>query len=105
MSSMGSPTRSSHQAKMASTTAAAAKAVTVVALAQPLSGASMSPYTSETIPITERTAPTGSSGASFGSLDLGTRNRPAMSATAMIGTLMKKIAPYQKVPSSQPLVG
>src|SRR5271169_3934960 len=57
------------------------------------------------MPTTENTAPTGSSGACWGSRELGTRNRPATRATVMMGTLMKKIDPYQKWPSSQPLIG
>ena len=72
-------------------------------LAHPLSGAWMSPYTSDEIPTIERTAPTGSSWPCSGSRDLGTRNQPATSASAMIGTFTRNTDPYQKWPSSHPL--
>ena len=50
-------------------------------LVQPSLGASMRPYTSATMPMIDSTAPIGSSAASSGSRDFGTRNSPATSAT------------------------
>ena len=74
------------------------------ALAQPLSGASMSPYTSDEMPTIESTAPTGSSARLFGVRRLRHEEaRRGTSATRMIGTLTRNTEPNQKCPSSQPL--
>ena len=56
----------------------------------------MSPYTSDTIPTIDSSAPIGSSAASSGSRDVGTRNQPAISATTMIGTFTRNTEPNQK---------
>ena len=77
---------------------AIANATSVAVLVQPSLGASMSPYTSATIPTMDSTAPIGSSAASSGSRDFGTRNTPATSATAMIGTFTRNTDPNQKWP-------
>ena len=60
----------------ARTTTAKPSAASVSTLPHPFSGASISPYTSATIPTMERSAPIGSRLASSGSRDLGTRNFP-----------------------------
>ena len=51
----------------------------------------------------DSTAPSGSSLPCSGSRDFGTRNHPATSASAMIGTFTRNTDPYQKCPSSKPL--
>ena len=61
MSSIGSSTRSSHATNRLSATTATANATSVEALPQPSCGASIKPYTSETIPTIESNAPIGSS--------------------------------------------
>src|ERR1700704_4365639 len=103
MSSMGSATRSSHATNSNSTTRANANAPSVAVLDQPELGASIRPYTSATIPTIDNNAPTGSSAASSGSRDFGTRNAPATSATRMIGTFTRNTEPNQKWPSRYPL--
>ena len=55
-------------------------------------------------PAIDKSAPSGSSGARRFSLADGTRNAPAISATATTKTLVRKIAPHQKCSSSNPLV-
>ena len=55
------------------------------------------------MPTVDSTAPMGSSGARFGSRDLGTRNRPLTNASNTIGTLTRNTAPYQKCPRRNPL--
>ena len=52
----------------------------------------------------ESSAPTGSSGVSCESFDLGINTCPAISATAMIGTLMRNTDPHQKCSSRSPEV-
>src|SRR5947199_10655498 len=88
--------------KEVSTTAARPKAVRINGSVQPCEGASMIPKTSETSPTIDRTAPTGSSTGAEGSLELGTINRPAMSAKITTGTLTRNTEPHQKWVSSQP---
>ena len=104
MSSIGSDVWRSHSTKTVSTTAATANAPSVIGAVHPLSGASMSPYTSDEMPTIDRSAPTGSSAASCGSRDLGTRNQPPMNATVMIGRLMRNTEPNQKWVSRKPLM-
>src|SRR5436305_13708210 len=103
MSSIGSRECSSQATKSASTTPAIANETSVVGLPQPFPGASMSPYTSATMPMIDGTAPIGSRLAGSGSRDFGTKNLPATSAIRITGTLIKNTEPNQKWPSSQPL--
>ncbi len=98
MSSMGLSTRSSHQQNTARTIAPMAKAVSVVLLPQPCCGAWMRPYTIEEMPMIESSAPRGSRLACSGSRERGTRMAPATRAMPMMGTLTRKIEPYQKWP-------
>ncbi len=92
---MGSSHRSSHQTNTASTATPTTNAESVLADAQPTWGAWISPYTTDTMPTTESAAPKGSSRPCSGSWDLGTRKRPATSATIRIGTLTRNTEPYQ----------
>ena len=82
---------------------AKAKVTSVWADPQPLSGASMIPYTRAASPAMDSTAPRGSSGAWIFSRDLGIRKNPATSATTTTNTLMRKIDPHQKWSSRAPL--
>src|SRR6476659_8695956 len=103
MSSIGVSVWSSQATNARSTTAATPNATSVVPEPHPWEGASMRPYTSETIPMIERTAPIGSTSASSGSRDFGSRNHPAPSATAMIGTFTRNTDPYQNRDSNTPV--
>src|SRR5947207_15121408 len=88
--------------KEVNTTAAIPKAVRINGSDQPCEGASMIPKTSEVSPTIDRTAPTGSSRGAEGSVELGTINRPAMSAKITTGTLTRKTEPHQKWVNIQP---
>ncbi|CAB4886578.1 unannotated protein [freshwater metagenome] len=75
----------------------------VPVLAQPFSGAWMSPNTRVTMPTVDRMNPGGSSLPWLGSLDFGRSLPPLTRARTMIGTFTRNTDPYQKWPSSQPL--
>ncbi len=77
--------------------------MSVCGAAHPLSGAWISPNTSDEIPTIERIAPGGSRRPCSGSFDFGTRNQPLMNAMAMIGRLMRNTDPNQKCVSRNPL--
>ena len=104
MSSMGTSVCSSHSTNIASTTNETTNAPTVCGAPHPLSGAWMSANTSDEMPTIESSAPMGSSFASSGSRDFGTRNQPPTSARAMIGRLIRNTEPNQKWVSRKPLM-
>ena len=89
-SSIGSATRRSHQTKVTSVTAETANAVRTKGLAHPFSGISMIAHTSETRPITDSTAPAGSSATLPGARDSGTMASVARMPTMTNGTLTRK---------------
>jgi hypothetical protein len=63
----------------------------------------MSPYTIDTIPMIERIEPSGSSWASSGSRDFGSRNHPATNAAVTMGMFTRNTEPYQKWVRRKPL--
>ena len=101
-SSIGWLLRHSHTQNSTSTMAAPPNHSSDSTLAQPWLGASMMAYTSALRPTTDSSAPTGSSGVSVESLDLGTSTYPATRAPAMIGRLTRNTEPHQKCSSSRP---
>src|SRR6478672_10573706 len=103
MSSIGSSWWSSQSAHSVSPAAAIPNEMSVTGLVQPLSGPSMSPYTSVVIPMIESSAPIGSSGASSGSRDFGSKMKPRTSAAITNGMFTRNTEPYQKWSMSQPL--
>src|SRR5207248_879625 len=70
---------------------------------QPLSGASMIPYTRALNPAIDSSAPSGSSGAWIFSRDRGMRKNPATNAATTTNTLITKMEPHQKCSSNAPL--
>src|SRR6476469_8878614 len=103
MSSIGSCVWSSQNTKTASTPIPIPNAMSVGVLSQPCAGASMSPYTIDTMPMIDSTDPNGSSWASSGSRDFGSRNQPAMNAVVTIGMFTRNTEPYQKWVRRKPL--
>ena len=101
-SSSGPSVRSSRRAKATRRTAAAAKHASVPVEAQPHCGPSMMASTSIVIPTVEISTPRMSKGCSATLGSLGIRTPPAMTVTMTIGTLTRKIDPYQKCSSSAP---
>src|SRR5258707_599655 len=89
MSSIGTSTCSSQTTNRASTTPDTANDRRTPRLVQPVSGAWMRPYTNDEMPTMDSSAPAGSSFACLGSLDVGTKNQPATSASVTIGTFTK----------------
>ena len=71
---------------------------------QPRLGPSMTPHSSVERPTIDSTAPTGSSLGADGSLELGTKKKPAMRPKITIGTLTSSTAPHQKCWSRKPPV-
>ena len=94
--------RSSSSVKAVRRTAAAAKQVSVPTDAQPHCGPSMMASTKLVTPNVEMNTPRTSKGcwATLGSRGMSTP--PAMSVTTTIGTLTRKIDPYQKCSRSAP---
>src|SRR3954468_16325452 len=88
---------------MTSTMMPMPNAINVGVLSQPCAGASMRPYTIETMPMIDSTEPSGSSWASSGSRDFGSRNQPATNAMVTIGMFTRNTEPYQKCVSRNPL--
>ena len=86
MSSIGSSGVELPQHEPGSTAAATPNAARVAGADQPCSGASIRPNTSVEIPTMESSAPSGSSLPCSGSRDLGTKNQPPTSASAITGT-------------------
>ena len=101
-SSSGPSVRNSSRAKAVSSTAAAAKHASVRPDAQPHCGPSMMASTNIVIPTVEISTPRMSKRrpATLGSR--GIRNPPATRVTMTIGTLTRKMDPYQKCSSSAP---
>jgi hypothetical protein len=62
----------------------------------------MMPNSTAVRPAIESTAPTGSSGVPSGSRESGTRNQPAVRATATTGRFTRKTAPHSKCSSRKP---
>ncbi len=94
MSSIGSGARRSQATNTVIRSAAPANATSTRASVQPRDGASIKPHTSEVSAAKDRTKPRTSSRGEDSSRLSGTRNRPAISATATIGRLTRKIAPH-----------
>ena len=69
---------------------------------QPCAGASMTAQTRATSPAPESAAPVQSTGRAAGSRDSGRSRRPATRASAVSGTLTRKIEPHPKWSSSTP---
>ena len=101
-SSSGPSVRSSSSVNTVSSTAAAAKHASVPAEAQPHCGPSMMASTSSVTPTVEITTPRMSKRCWRTSGSRGISSPPAMSVTTTIGTLTRKIEPYQKCSSSAP---
>ena len=68
----------------------------------PCSGASMTAYTSELIPVIDSSAPTGSRRVAWGSRESGTTWRAPSSATTRSGTLIQKTDDQPKLRISAP---
>ena len=101
-SSIGSSTWRSQSTNATSATTATAKPARITGSVQPLLGASMIDATSAPRPTIDSPAPTTSMRGRCGFRDVGTRNRPAMSATITIGTLTMNTDPHQKWSSRKP---
>jgi hypothetical protein len=100
--SIGWRVRRSQATKPTSPTTATTKAPATDALVHPRSGPSMMPNTSAPRPTRDRRAPTGSSGVTSGSRDVGEKNATAASTASTTGTLASTAEPHQKRSSSAP---
>ena len=100
--SMGDALRRSHTMKMRLSTTPAISRVSVMLEVQPASGAAIMPYTSRAGPKIERISPKKSRREECFFEDSGASIRHARNATAIIGTLIRKIDPHEKLLSSSP---
>jgi hypothetical protein len=103
-SSMGSSTRRSQSTNATIAPTATAKPARMSGSVHPLLGASMIDATRATRATIDNPAPTTSMRGCSGLREVGTRNRPAMSAPTTIGTLTMNTEPHQKWSSRKPPV-
>ena len=100
----GPSVRSSSRVKATSRTAAIKKQARVAGAAHPHCGPSMIASTSAVTPAVEMITPRRSNGCAVIRGRRGMSSWPAMNVTITIGTLTRKIEPYQKCWSSAPPV-